>query len=158
MTTAWSPSSNRGADAPVSVTDGTTTVSTATEIDFTHGGVVTDGGGGIAGVSIGENPITSGALPQLSAWISGTAQQNTHGRQVTVVLAPTGDASNNAATVAVLLSPDNMTFTTIATWSVAAAVNLVGALTGVVPVPVPDGWYIKLTIGAHATVAQSYYY
>jgi hypothetical protein len=105
-----------------------------------------------------QNPVTSGTLPQLASWVSGTAQQNPVSRPVTVVLAPTGDASNNAATVAIALSPDNSTYTTVATWSLAAAVNLVGAITTVVPVLVPTGWYIKCTIGAHATLATSTYY
>ena len=109
------------------------------------------------------NPTTSGSLSSLSAWASGTAKQNPTtaagpARAVTVVLAPTGDASSNAATVLVALSPDNTTYTTLTTWSLAAAVNLVGAITDMVCIPVPAGWYIKLTIGAHATVAASVWY
>lgn len=101
---------------------------------------------------------TSGTLPQMAAWVSGTAQQNPVAYPITVVTAPTGDATNNAATVAYAISPDNSTFTTVATWSLAAAINNTGAITNVVNVAVPPGWYIKLTIGAHATVAQSSYY
>lgn len=104
------------------------------------------------------NAITSGALPQLAAWVSGTGQLNPVSYPIEVVLAPTGDATNNAATVAVALSPDNTTYTTVATWSLAAAVNNTGAITDYVSVKVPPGWYIKLTIGAHATVPTSYYY
>lgn len=101
---------------------------------------------------------TSGTLPQMAAWVSGTAQQNPVGYPITVVLAPTGDATNNAATVAVAISPDNTTYTTVATWSLAAGVNNTGAITNIVNQPLPVGWYIKITIGAHATVAQSSYY
>lgn len=104
------------------------------------------------------NAVTSGALSQLSAWVSGTAKVNPVSYPINVVIAPTGDATNNAATVDIALSPDNSTFTTVATWSLAAAVNTLGAVTTVNTVNVPTGWYIKLTIGAHATVAQSYYY
>ena len=109
------------------------------------------------------NPTTSGTLSSLSAWVSGTAKQNPTtaagpARAVTVALAPTGDASNNAATVLVALSPDNTTYTTLTTWSVAAAINNLGAFTDLVEVQVPAGWWIKLTIGAHATVAQSVWY
>ncbi len=104
------------------------------------------------------NPVSSGALSQLSAWVSGTAKQNPEGYPITVALALTGDATNNAATVAVAISPDNSTFTTLGTFSLAAAVNNTGAITVLNSVAVPTGWYIKLTIGAHASVAQSYYY
>lgn len=40
----------------ITVTDGTTTVPAVTEIDFTQGAVVTDGGGGIADVAISAVP------------------------------------------------------------------------------------------------------
>jgi hypothetical protein len=104
------------------------------------------------------NPIASGTLPQLAAWVSGTEQQNTFGRPITVVVDATTDASNNAATVAIALSPDDVTFTTVGTVSVAAAINNLGAVTEVVPVLVPEAWWIKLTISAHASVATSSYY
>lgn len=42
-----------GSGGGISVTDGVTTVSPATEIDFTSGATVTDGGGGVAQVAIG---------------------------------------------------------------------------------------------------------
>lgn len=102
--------------------------------------------------------ITSGALPQLSAWASGTAQQNPVARPITVVVVPTDDATNNAATVAIAISPDNTTYTTIGTWTNGAALNNLAAEIDVIPVPLPQSWYIKLTISAHASVAQSYYY
>ena len=105
-----------------------------------------------------NNPITSGALPQMAAWVSGTAQQNPTSRGIHIALAVTGDATNNVATVAVAVSPDNSTFTTLATISLAAAVNNTGAITLLNVVQLPYNWYIKLTIGAHAAVAQSYYY
>ena len=104
-----------------------------------------------------QNPITSGTLPQLSAWSSGTAQQNPVSRPITVVISPTGDNTNNAATVAIALSPDNSTFTTVSTWSLASAVNNTGAITTTTCIPLPDGWWIKLTL-SHSTVAQSSYY
>lgn len=104
------------------------------------------------------NTITSGTLPSLTAWVSGTAKQNPLSRPVTVVLAMSSDATNNAATVAVALSPDNVTFTTVGTMSIAAALDNLGAMTELGFVNLPYGWYIKLTIGAHATVADSVYY
>jgi hypothetical protein len=103
------------------------------------------------------NPVASGTLPALAAWVSGTAKQNPVGRAVTVVLAVSGDATNNAATAAIALSPDNSTYTTVGTISLAAAVNNTGAVTVVNCVPLPYGWYMKLTL-SHTTVADSYYY
>ena len=105
----------------------------------------------------GANAITSGTLPNTGAWVSGTAKVNPAGRQVTCYVEVVGDASNNAASVTIALSPDNTTFTTIAAPSIAAAINNLGALTLDVEVAWPAGWYIKLTIGAHATVAASVY-
>jgi hypothetical protein len=105
-----------------------------------------------------QNPVVSGTLPQMAVWVSGTAQQNPVTRGIRIILVPTSDATNNAATVACAISPDNSTFTTIGTFSVAAAVNNLGAVAVVQEVSLPTGWWIKVTIGAHATVAQSYYY
>ena len=105
----------------------------------------------------GKNTITSGTLPNTGSWVSGTGKVNPVGRQVTCYVEVVGDASNNAASVTVALSPDNTTYTTVATPAIAAALNNLGALTLDVPVTWPAGWYIKLTIGAHATVAASIY-
>ena len=104
------------------------------------------------------NPIASGTLPQMAAWVSTTAQQNPVGRNIRIALAVTSDATNNAATVAVAISPNNTDYTTLCTISVAAALNNLGAVTLHDNVDLPYNWWIKLTIGAHAAVAQSYYY
>jgi hypothetical protein len=102
--------------------------------------------------------VTSGALPQLAAaWVSGTAKVNPVARQIVIPLAITGDATNNVATCAVAISADDSTYTTVATVSIAAAVNNVGALTLLSSVTLPAGWFIKLTL-SHTTVTQSYYY
>lgn len=108
-------------------------------------------------VRIDTGGIVSGTLPQLASWVSGTAQQNPLARTIVVPIAPTGDATNNVGTVAVALSPDNVTFTTVATFSLAAAVNNTGAVTAPMSVTLPTGWWIKLTL-VHTTVAQSSYY
>lgn len=104
------------------------------------------------------NAVTAGALPQLAAWVSGTAQQNPVSYPITVALAISDDGTNNAATVAVALSPDNTTYTTLGTVTIPAGLNNLGATTVLSNVTVPTGWYVKLTIGAHASVAQSYYF
>lgn len=107
---------------------------------------------------VGANPIVSGTLPNTGAWVSGTAKINPVGRQVTCHVEVVGDATNNIATVTVAVSPDNTTFTTVALPTIGAALNNLAALTLDVEVSWPAGWYIKLTIGAHATVAASIYY
>src|SRR3954469_24908078 len=74
-------------------------------------------------------PISSGTLPNTGAWVSGTAKVNPVSRAVSVTVEVVGDATNNAATCVIALSPDNSTFTTLATVSLAAAVNNTGAIT-----------------------------
>ena len=100
--------------------------------------------------------MTSGTLPNTGAWVSGTAKVNPVSRDITVYLEIVGDASNNVASCVVALSPDNTTYTTLATPSLAAAVNNTGAITIPFAVRVPNGWYIKLTL-THVTVAASIY-
>lgn len=102
-------------------------------------------------------PITSGTLPNTGAWVSGTAKVNPVSRQITVAVEVVGDATNNAASCAIAISPDNSTFTTLETLSLAAAVNNTGAITLAANVPLPQGWYIKLTL-VRTTVAASFYY
>jgi hypothetical protein len=105
------------------------------------------------------NAITSGSLPNTGAWVSGTAKVNPVARPVTVVVEVTSDGTNNAGTCAIALSPDDSTYTTVGTVAVAAAINNLGVLTTVVPVNLPNGWYIKLTFTAtRITVAASKYY
>src|SRR6266436_6022814 len=66
-------------------------------------------------------------------------------------------ALNTIASCTIAISPDNVTFTTLATPSLAAAVNNTGAITLATNVPLPQGWYIKLTF-SNFTVAASKYY
>jgi hypothetical protein len=102
--------------------------------------------------------VTAGALPQLAAaWVSGTAKVNPVARQIVIPLAITTDGTNNAATCVVALSADDSTYTTLATVSVAAAINNLGAVTLLSSVTLPAGWYIKLTL-SRTTVTQSFYY
>lgn len=101
--------------------------------------------------------ITSGTLPNLGAWSSGTAIQNPVARQITVNVAMVSSGTAATATCAIAISPDNVTYTTIGTPTVSTAVNTVGALQLVTAVNVPAAWYIKLTF-SNATVAASIYY
>ena len=88
--------------------------------------------------------IVSGALPTVTLTSTTGAQVST-ARDVTLYVPLTGDATNNAATCAIALSPDNTTYTTVGTVSLAAAVNNTGAVVLVESVRVPAGWYVKLT-------------
>lgn len=104
------------------------------------------------------NPITSGTLPNLGTWVSATAKVNPVARDITAYVEVTSDGTNNAGTCAIALSPDNSTFTTLGTVSVAAAINNLAVVVEVVPVRIPNGWYIKLTFTAtRITVAASFY-
>lgn len=105
----------------------------------------------------GGNVIVSGALPNTGAWVSGTAKINPVSYAITVALELVGDATNAIATCTVAISPDNTTFSTISTPSLAAAVNNTGAITLGLNVPLPKGWYIKLTF-SHFTIAASKYW
>jgi hypothetical protein len=99
--------------------------------------------------------ITSGALPTASL-SSGTGAQLSTTRDVTAYLALTGDATNNAATAAIALSPDNATYSTLATLSLAAAVNNTGAIGQMATVRVPAGWYLKVTVSRMAITSTTY--
>lgn len=101
--------------------------------------------------------VTSGTLPVTGAWVSGTAKVNPVARDVTMLVEIVFDATNNIGSVAIAISPNNSDYTVIGTPSVAAAVNNTGAITMLACVPLPKGWYIKLTL-THAAVAASSYY
>jgi hypothetical protein len=103
-----------------------------------------------------RNPLVSGALPTVSL-SSGTAAQVSTTRNVTAAILYTLDATNNVATVKIELSPDNSTFTSLGTMSFAAAVNNTGAIALIATVPVPAGWYIKVTV-VHAAITSTTYY
>jgi hypothetical protein len=102
-------------------------------------------------------PIASGTLPNTGAWVSGTAKVNPVSRPITVAVEFVTAGTNTIATCTIAVSPDNVTYTTLATPGTSAAVNNLGAITEGVCVPLPQGWYIKLTF-ANGTVAASIYY
>lgn len=101
--------------------------------------------------------ITSGTLPNLGTWISTTAKQNPVTRQIAVAVEFVSNATANAATCAIAISSDNVTYTTVGTLTVSTAVNTVGALTLCDSVILPATWWIKLTF-VQGTVAASIYY
>jgi hypothetical protein len=102
-------------------------------------------------------PITSGTLPNTGAWVSGTAKVNPVSRAITVAVEVVTAGTNTIATCVIAISPDNSTYTTLATPGASAAQNNTGATTTAVTVPLPQGWYIKLTF-ANCTVAASVYF
>lgn len=110
----------------------------------------------IDGTLVTYNPIVSGALPTVSL-SSGTAAQVSATRDVRAALLVTYDATNNVASCKVELSPDNSTFTSLGTASLAAAVNNTGAIASLITVSIPAGWYIKVTL-VHATLTSTTYY
>lgn len=101
--------------------------------------------------------ITSGAIPATGAWASATAKQNPVARDVTMNVEFLTDGSNNLATCAIDISSDNTTYTNIGTLSLAAALNALGAIKFVVPVSLPNAWWIKLTFAQGSVAASKYY-
>jgi hypothetical protein len=110
----------------------------------------------VAANGFSGNPVTSGALPTV-ALSSGVAGQVSTTRNASLVVPFTGDATNNAATLKIELSPDNSTFSTLDTLSIAAALNTIGALNVPVSLTVPTAWYVKLT-AVHGTIGTGTYY
>ena len=97
--------------------------------------------------------IVSGALPTVTLTSTTGAQVST-ARDVNLYVPLTADATNAIASCAIALSPDNTTYTTVGTVSLAAAVNNTGAVVLVETVRVPAGWYVKLTT-SHMTIGSA---
>lgn len=96
-------------------------------------------------------PQTSGSL-STTTFVSGTGHALTvWDSDVTLYVPWTTDATLNVATLKVELSPDNTTYSTLTTLSVAAALNTIGALTQLLTLQVPHGWFVKLT-AVHCTI------
>jgi hypothetical protein len=103
-----------------------------------------------------KGTVTSGAL-STQQLVSTTGAQVSTARDVELHTLVTFDATNAVATVAVALSPDNSTYSTLYTLSLAAAVNNTGAIALPIAVRVPAGWYVKMTT-SHGTLGLSTYY
>ena len=88
--------------------------------------------------------ITSGALPTVTL-ASGTGAQVSTARDVNLYVPLTSSGTNAVATCALAISPDNSTYTTVGTVTLAAAVNTIGAVVIVETLRIPAGWYVKLT-------------
>lgn len=102
-----------------------------------------------------SNPVTSGAL-STKTFTTTTGAQVSATQQVTLYIVVTGDATNNVASTVVALSPDNSTYSTVQTVSLAAAVNNTGAIGLPVTLVVPLGWYVKFTT-THMTLGTATY-
>jgi hypothetical protein len=102
------------------------------------------------------NPIVSGALPTVQ-FVSATGAQVSTAKSVNTQTPITDDATNNAATLKVELSPDGSTYSTLGTYSWAAGVNTLGAIVWPLSLAVPQGWYVKLT-ATHCTIGATTYW
>lgn len=71
----------------LSVTDGTTTVASVSELDFTSGATVTDGGGGIAQIAI----TGGGGGGTTGAWYAVTGTIDGSNATFTIPVTPVGD-------------------------------------------------------------------
>ncbi len=99
--------------------------------------------------------ITSGALPTITV-VSGTQQQVSTTRDADLYLTLIGSATSAIASATIQLSPDNSTFSTVYSVSLAAAVNNTGAIQIPAVVRVPAGWYVKITL-SNMTLGNSNY-
>jgi len=91
----------------VSVTDGTHTVNPATELDFTSGATVTDGGGGVAQIAVsGGSGVATVTATDTSIVIAGTATNPTVATGTLDVIAadhpPAANWSNNSHKITAL--------------------------------------------------------
>lgn len=129
--------------------------------ELTVGGLTTESidtqGNTITAEGLITSPQQSGALATIS-FVSGTGLQvgsPTWDTDADLLYVPwTTDGTNNLATLKVELSPDDTTYSTLTTLSVAAALNLVGALTSLLSLKVPFNWYVRLT-ASHCTVGTA---
>jgi hypothetical protein len=99
--------------------------------------------------------VTAGALATQQL-VSGAGAQVSTARDVETHTPITFDGTNNIATCAVALSPDNVTYSTLYTLSLAAAVNNTGAIVLDAAVRVPAGWYLRMTV-VHAALGVTTY-
>ena len=123
----------------------------------TTGQVLTVSGGLPVWAPTSASAITAGALPTVGT-TTGNAFQASSTRAVTVMVPITYTPTAGAAATAVIaVSPDNTTFTTVSTNSVPAGTAL-DSFVLVTPIPLPTGWYAKVTVTNATIPATSVYY
>lgn len=101
--------------------------------------------------------ITSGALPTVQLVTATGAQISTTRDAETITPCTFNPGAATTATVTVALSPDNVTYSTLAVVTEPAGVALDGTILPV-KVRVPAGWYLKLTANAQAVLGLTTYY
>lgn len=141
--------------ANVNANGGGLTVGAVTAGQVNTGSVIATGF--LEGLGTITSPQTSGAL-LTATFVSGTGLKigsPTWDSDADLLYVPwTTDATNNLATLQVEISPDNVTYSTLTTLSIAAAINLVGAMTQLLSLKVPWNWYVKLT-AVHCTIGTA---
>jgi hypothetical protein len=101
--------------------------------------------------------ITSGALPTVQLVTATGAQILTTRDAETITPCTFNPGAATTATVTVALSPDNVTYSTLAVVTEPAGVALDGTILPI-KVRVPAGWYLKLTVNAQAVLGLTTYY
>lgn len=101
--------------------------------------------------------VTSGALPTVQLVTATGAQILTSRDAETVTPCTFNPGAATTATVTAALSPDNVTYSTLAVVTEPAGVALDGTILPV-KVRVPAGWYLKLTANAQAVLGLTTYY
>ena len=102
------------------------------------------------------NPIAAGALPTVVP-VSGAAFQCSLVRDVFLVVPVTFSPLVGAsATCAVAISPDGVTYSALATKTFPVGVVFDGSIDEV-SLPVPAGWYVRLTV-VNAVLGTGTYY
>lgn len=100
--------------------------------------------------------IVSGALPTI-ALVSGAGAQVNTGRDAETVTPVTfNPTAGAAATCAVALSPDNVTYSALGTETEPPGITFDGTI-HLIRVRVPAGWYVRLT-AVNATIGTTTYY
>lgn len=101
--------------------------------------------------------ITSGALPTQQLVTATGAQISTTGDVEVHTPVTFNPGVATTATCLVELSPDNVTYSALTTWTEPVGVAFAGTIHDV-SVRVPAGWYLRLTVNAQAVLGLSTYY
>ena len=117
-----------GSGSSLTVTDGVTTVTPVTTIDFTSGAVVTDGGGGIADIAIAGGTGTVTTVSVVSAnGLAGTVANATTTPAITLSTTITGLLKGNGTAISAATAGTDYTNLAFKTYSVSGQSDIVAA-------------------------------